>query len=124
MASDTTVAFVEALGREFPALASLLSDHREANDEVLPYVFLGADVCSFIDDAVLAGTVADKEVAQQIVMRLGRDFEDGDDEVRAVIAVSFLEGLLSSAEPAVTVRSWLPKTLVQELKRMEEWRPT
>jgi hypothetical protein len=124
MASDTTVAFVEALGRQFPTVGSLLSHHREANDGVLPHVFLGADVCSFIDDAVQAGTVADKEVAQQIVKRLGRDFEDGDDEVRAVIAVSFLEGLLSPAEPAATIRSWLPDNLVKELKRMEEWRPT
>jgi len=116
---DATVAIVEDLGREFPAVAALLADHRQANDGVLPYVFLGGDLYALIERAALNGGAAERATAQKIITALGNAFDAGTEPVRNLVALSLLEGLSNSGEPSDTIRDWLPDVLLKELRCMQ-----
>lgn len=105
------VQFVLDLVEAFPRFREALSDHLECNDEVLPHVFVG-DVTRAVEADAIAGRT---EELPPLLAFLEHRFVIGDDVVRNVITVSFLECIDEA------VRPFLGPILTGELRQQEEY---
>jgi hypothetical protein len=110
------VALVGHLAWEIPSLRPVLADAMGADDaEVLPHVIFASYV-PWLDQAMRD----DPASAQRFVELL--DLAFADEEVRDLLAVSFLEILpLSSGEE---IEELLGPRLGAELQRLRDWTPT
>ena len=89
--SSPAEIFCRRLVEDIPELAPILQEHLEDNfDEMLPHVFFG-DVTRWVDDALASDPQS--APARELLARLDQAATDGDDNVKELIAVSFLENL-------------------------------
>ena len=79
----------EELVHKVPLLAGLLKEHIEDYDELLPHVFMG-EVSRYV--------VSYREGRKQIGDFLDECFRDCGDDIQNLIAVSFVENLVSEDE--------------------------
>jgi hypothetical protein len=101
-----------------PVLGAPYEEHLKDHGGVLPYVFL-ADVRRFAISAL-----SDGQDVKALLVFLENAFNSGDSNIRNLIAVAFLEGLMSPGdEGAVVIRAMLGPTLKGELRAMEDWKP-
>lgn len=114
---DSATEFVEALVVDHPDLEALLDEHREDNmGEVLPHVFFG-DLTRFVVAHHL-DPVADPTELDPLLATLDRGMLDGDDEVKELIAVSFLENLPYPDEDGADIIDRLGPALTAELETL------
>ncbi|MBO9557064.1 MAG: hypothetical protein J7515_00580 [Caulobacter sp.] len=86
-----SVALVHLLARQVPSLAPLLTEHVATYDELLPHVFFGELTPWLI--ALKDGAAADHAVLAATLSLLEDAWKVGDDSVRDVISISFIENL-------------------------------
>ena len=114
--SEATIALVDRLVEACAALKPLFDEHLEDNfGEVLPHVFLGEVTRHLVGEA--AGDAGSRTV-EAALRQLEDEFASGTEEVKELIAVSFLENLPESPEPGLAVRLRLGPSLKGELSRM------
>lgn len=114
----------QLLADHSPSVAFLLQGHLEDNDEVLSTLFLG-EVERWFESACLNRISAPGEFAEAIAVTqvLGDVFSHGDDVIRNLIAVGFVEMLLNLAWNDSECIDELPDSLRNELERMKSWSP-
>ena len=81
--------FCEELVHKVPLLAGLLKEHLEDYDELLPHVFM-SEVSRYV--------ISHREGRKQIGEFLDECFRDYGDDIQNLIAVSFVENLVSEDE--------------------------
>jgi hypothetical protein len=109
----TVRTLAEDLRAEVPEAGSVVDDHLATYDELLPHVLFG-DVTRFVMDAYEEGRSG---VERRCLEFMERALRDGDDDVKNVIQVSFVENV-GPWDPAV--RDWIatwPLTVRQEAER-------
>jgi hypothetical protein len=98
--SQATESFIQDLLRSVPELERLFKEHLDDNEgTVLPHVFMG-DVTRF----AIAATkdVHMESVLQRILAQMNTGVAEGNEDVRELVTVSFLENLLGE-DAAVAV---------------------
>lgn len=114
----------EDLARESPAAAALLREHREDNAGVLPTLFLGDLARWFLEACRNRDEDRPRyEEAHAVVTLLGRRFANGEEPLRNMIAVGFVEMFPYPGEPERGCVDLLPEPLREERARMESWSP-
>lgn len=122
--TDPGVVLVRRLADISPSVASLLQEHLEDNDEVLPTLFLG-EVEKWFERAYRRRESAPETFieAKAVGRALGDAFSKGDDTTRNFIAVGFVEMLPNQVQEERACIEELPDSLRNELQRMESWSP-
>jgi hypothetical protein len=115
--SEKTIAVLDRLVERFDSLKPLLQEHLADNfGEVLPHVLLGELTRHLVN---LAPETSRVEELQDVLGALETEFAAGDDEVRELLAVSFLENLPRAPEPGHQLRMCLGPALSAELAAMD-----
>ena len=116
--SEATIAVIDRLVEACAALKPLFDEHLEDNfGEVLPHLLLGDMTRQLVGQTAGPGAFRDTEAA---LRQLEDEFASGTDEVKELIAVSFLENLPERPEPGLDLRLALGPSLKRELSRMRE----
>ncbi len=112
----TDKELVRLLAAEYLDLRALLDEHMaEHRGEVLPHVFMG-DVTRWVV-SIAADSQRHNEL-RRILQLLENEFERGDEPVRELISVSFLENLPLGGKPRSDIVQALGPNLAGELNRM------
>ncbi len=111
----TTESFIQQLLRRSPELKSTYDAHVADNDGLLPHVFMG-DVTRF----TIRQTTQPE--SQEILMGLLEQIEsglvDGSDEVKELIAVSFVENLCGEEEALESLSPIMGFNLREEVRKL------
>ncbi len=121
--SEVTIDLIERLVAKYPRLKSIFDEHVSDNfGEVLPHLFFG-DLTRYVISRLLdveSGVGPKHADAEQELRALLNDLEDayatGDEEIRELISVSFLENLPRPGEEASGVRAWLGPELAAQTR--------
>ena len=118
MISEST--FFDRLQTVVPKLAELRAEHERYNGELLGHVLMSEILnwtCKHVFDEPAAVDALLAEIAKHL--------QPVDDPVSNIISLSFLEGLGAPGTPPeeTELRRRLPRVLVEEIRRMEAWRP-
>lgn len=115
--SQPAEAFVQALVADHPDLEPLLDEHREDNmGDLLPHVFFG-DVTRWVVDHHL-DLDADPSELDPLLAALEKGMLDGSEEVKDLIAVSFLENLPYPDEDGADIIDRLGPALTAEIETL------
>ena len=111
--SAETVSFVGVLVRRCRFLLPVLSEHLEGHEgEVLPHPFM-ADVERWAESALQRGATED---LADLMEQLEAEFNGLDEEVREVIAASFLEHLPSPGASGSELRDLVGPACAKQLR--------
>lgn len=116
----SAAAVAAALRSASPTAARVVDEHRQYFDEILSTVLL-ADVGRWYRAALASGSPDDAVLA---VAALAELYARGDDGIETVIVTGFLEALPHDGEAERWVVERLPTVLREELRKMEDWRPS
>ena len=109
--------FIEKLAKEIPGGVPILEEHVKDFGEMLPHVFMG-ELTRYVLNLHKASGGSDPNIQdklRQILDRLEEGFAHGDDAVKELIGVSFLENL-TGEEGRETLRGLLGPTMSEALK--------
>jgi len=110
--SKQTVSFVSSMVARFPSLYRLLEDHiRDNAGEVLPHVFFGEVTRYVLSLLVAARGEPRRELIGDVLSYLEEAYAAGDEELRELISVSFLENLPRLVRAVRRFAKWLVRTL-------------
>lgn len=113
--------FAERLIEEVPDLKGIYEEHIKDNDEIINHVFMN-DVYCHIEKTI------DKKIPpymKSLINFLDKAIVCGDEMVENLVAVSFLENLITTKKHSEKIIvSFLSLTLIEELRKMREWKPT
>lgn len=112
--------FCRDLAVAIPELKPILEEHVKDNDEVLPYVFLGAYVWPWFESLCNSGTDQGLHLCRQYTTALEVELARHNEETSNLIGVAFLEWL-TKGHRRESIRALLPPLLSEELERMENW---
>lgn len=118
---EHTRKFIEDLIREVPSLAPLQTEHIKEFDEMLPHVFFGEltrYVLRLYNDSCGSDHTQELTTLQQVLDRLEEGFAYGEEKVKELIAVSFLENL-TGEEGREGLRKLLGPTMSEALKQWD-----
>ena len=112
--------FVDQLVREIPGVEPILEEHMKDFGEMLPHVFMGelTRYVLYIHKASGGVDSNTQDELRQILDRLEEGFAHGNDAVKELIGVSFLENLTGEAGRE-TLRSLLGPTMSEALRRWD-----
>lgn len=100
--SESTESCVRWIVQGVPELQPVLAEHVEDNfGELLPHVFFG-DLTRWLNAEVAARPTSD--AAGRLLWALDQAYANGDDDIRELVTVSFLE-ILDDDSPATAVLS-------------------
>jgi hypothetical protein len=115
--SKQTVSFVSSMVARFPSLYRLLEDHiRDNAGEVLPHVFFGEVTRYVLSLLVAARGEPRRELIGDVLSYLEEAYAAGDEELRELISVSFLENLPGPGESGAEVREMVGQNLRRQLQ--------
>ncbi len=124
--TSPTEEFVYALAKRFTDLAPILKDHAEFYGEVLPHIFF-YDLTQWLLSLLESGAGTDarerRQRLQDVLDTLEKTFANGNDQVKELISVSFLENLPNAGEDGSEIRLMLGPALTEELRKIEEFEP-
>lgn len=115
--TESQEQLLQDLARRIPALENVLVSHRADNcGEVIPHLLM-ADVARLVEDSLLSTNPSSD--ARSILELLDSGFRQGDESVRNLISVSFLENLPEWGREGRKIRSELGPALTAESVRRE-----
>lgn len=120
---DADRAIASTLRTSSPTAARLVQEHQEYFEEILSTVLL-ADIGRWYWSAVQQRDSEDAAEALRATRALAGLYAEGDDEIQTAIATGFLEALPHPDEDGRAVVERLPTVLREQLRRMEDWRPS
>ena len=112
--------FCRQLAVAIPELEPILEEHVKDNDEVLPYVFLGAYIWPWFESQFNSGTDRGLHLCRQYMAALEVELSRHNEETSNLIGVAFLEWLMKG-QGRESIRALLPPLLSEELERMENF---
>jgi hypothetical protein len=98
--------------------AKLVKDHVAEHEEVLPTLLLDVVGQWFVD------TEGRDDDASRAVEAVGQLLEHGDHDIRTIVVTGLLEALPHPGESGHEVIERLPTSLREELRKLEDWRPS
>ena len=114
--------FINKLITVAPELEILLHEHVEENGEVLPHIFM-ADVTRYLVNLVTRVNETNDPSSESKILSLLSCLEEslvvGDERVRNVVEVSFIENLDHADRAFPYLRTRLGKKLTQSLRTLE-----
>ena len=110
--------FLERLAREVSGVARLLEEHIKDYGEILSHVFMGELTRYILSIHNTPGNPSDQNTLREILRLFEEGFAYGDDEVKELIGVSFLENL-TGEEGREALRTLLGPTMSEALKRWD-----
>jgi len=115
MMNETQIQLVKALAARSLELAGLLAEHQaDHRGEILTHVFMG-DVTRWL--IRIASDSRRRSEVREMLEFLDAKFERGDEGVRELISVSFLENLPEVGEPGSDIVKRLGPHLANEMQR-------
>ena len=105
--------FLDRLLRAVPQLNELFAEHRTEYSDPIPMLFMAA-LSRWAANAFLK---EDPDL-QPLLDTLEQEFAAGDEEIRDLIAVGFVESLPNSAQPGGEIRLLLGPLLFGEYQRL------
>lgn len=115
--SANEVAFVEALVHQFQVLLGVFEQHlEEQRGEVFPHVLMG-DVTRWLVGRFITSGSSDT-LLRDILGFMEQAFDDDEEQVQELLAVSFLENLPRFGEQGFAIRSILGPSMQKELQRL------
>ena len=112
----STAEVVLRLVERFGDLRPLYEEHLRENDELLPHVLFW-DFTEWVVRSYLAARQRE-DTWKAVIDQLETEFEHGDDNVRELLAVSFLENLPYPGEEGADIAERLGPNLSAELHRL------
>ena len=119
----STKVFFQHLLKLVPDLQPVYKEHISDYNQLLPHVFM-ADVTRLILDLASRVKVNDPESERTlsvILAEMERGIEEGNDELKNVIGVSFLENLERNDSHYDLIKSWLGVRLREDLQKIENF---
>lgn len=121
---ESTERLVHGLLEIAPELSVLHASHLDANDTLLPHVWMG-DFSRYLvglNERVGARSGSDEESTLNALLRfIDLQFRTGPEEVKELISVSFLENIAEYAVAAPLLRARLGGALTEELETILRW---
>ena len=117
--SEQTVSFVKSMVSLHPELGAILEEHIKDNlGEILPHVFFGdvARYTSSLFPAAPRGGLLLRRELRDLLDYLEATYSSGDEELRELISVSFLENLPRPGELGAQIREMLGPNLSRQLR--------
>ena len=121
--SERSVSFAQSLVARFPSLKEPLEEHAQANGgEILPHVFLGEvtryalSLLSLVHGSANLGR---RRELREMLDYLEEVYARGDEELRELISVSFLENLPLPDEEGAQIRDMVGQNLKKQLRMIE-----
>jgi hypothetical protein len=122
---SATHRFIDSLISQVPELRPLLDEHLRDNDQLLPHVFMG-DLTRFVVDlhadayqTTGAAEASLLQILKEILTALEAAMESGDEDVKELIAVSFLENLDPDSPNYKELKSLFGEDLLKQLAMYE-----
>ncbi len=106
---------INQLLERVPELQSTYDVHIHDYDELLPHVFLG-DVTRYVVQQVHSGEMGTTKPVGRILDSLERCMESGDDQVKELVSVSFIENLAGHDDVLARLRALIGPNLMEQFK--------
>lgn len=110
-------SFAKELAGDDANVAALLADHLNEYGELLTHVFMG-DVSRYVAHLYRdrqRGTQTSRDALQAILAKIEHAARFGDEDVKELVSVSFLENLVSECAEDPSFRALLGPSLKREL---------
>lgn len=112
--SPNEEALIDDIAAFDPALTAMLSEHQKEYETILSTLFMH-DVARWATDRYQAGL---HDFVAYFLSLLERHYENGDEHVRNLIAVGFLESMPASVAPLGDMRTLLGPRLAQVFREV------
>lgn len=113
--SPSPIGCIAQLLERVPELRSTYDAHVHDYDELLPHVFFG-DVTRYVVQQVRSGEMGPSKPVGRLLECLERCMASGDDQVKELVSVSFIENLAEYDDVLAVLRGLLGPKLEKELK--------
>jgi hypothetical protein len=110
----TTIQCVNLLLERVPELRPVYDKHVHDCDELLPYVFLG-DVTRYVVQQIRLGETGPETPVERILGFLEQCMAFGDEHVKELVSVSFIENLLEHEDAPAGIKGLIGPTLEKEI---------
>jgi hypothetical protein len=119
--------FFEQLLSSVPTFMSIYKEHIEDNNELLHHVLM-ADLTRYCiqlyRNGDRGGDKEKKKILCDVLKFLDQGMLSSDAKLQELISVSFLENLWQADEDYESMKGLLSPVLIEELQRLESWRPS
>ena len=110
----TTIQCVNLLLERVPELRSAYDKHVHDYDELLPHVFLG-DVTRYVVQQIRLCETGPATPVERILSFLDQCMGSGDEHVKELVSVSFIENLLEHEDAPAGIKGLIGPTLEKEI---------
>jgi hypothetical protein len=111
----STIACVNKLLDQVPELRYVYDEHIHDNNELLPHVFLG-DVTRYVVHRVRLGETGPAKPVERILSVLEQYMGSGDEQVKELVSVSFVENLLKHDKVLASLKGLIGPNLQKEIR--------
>jgi len=111
----TTIECINLLLTRVPELKPVYDEHMHDYEELLPHVFLG-DVTRYVVTQARCGEISPGRPLDRILDVLNQCLAGGDEQVKELVAVSFVENLLEHEEVLTILKELIGPHLQKEFK--------
>lgn len=118
--SPTTIECVKKLLEHVPELRPVYDEHIHDNDDLLPHVFFGS-VTRYVVQQASSGQSGPSKPVGRILEFLERCMTSGDDKVKELVSVSFIENLAKHDDVVNALEGLLGASLERELKNYRKY---
>lgn len=113
--------FADILTNEVPELREIYDSHLEDNGEIIPHVFIN-EVFYYLRDHINNNV---PKYLTKLLRFLDEAMISSDEETKNLIAVSFVENLITVDNHSLKkIEALLGPNLKRELNNMRNWRPS
>lgn len=110
----STIACVNTLLDKVPELRPVYDEHIHDNGELLPHMFFG-DVTRYAVQQVRWGEMGPAKPVERILQVLDQSMGSGDEQVKELIAVSFIENLVEHDDVLESLKGLVGPNLEKEI---------
>jgi hypothetical protein len=111
----STIECIRKLLELVPELQPVYDEHISDNHELLPHVFMG-DVTRYVVQRVCSGEEEEEQPVMRIIDHLEQCMATGDDQVKELVSVSFVENLLGNDNALAKLKDVMGPALAKEVE--------
>lgn len=112
---SSTIGCINRLLEQVPELRPVYDEHIHDNGELLPHVLLG-DVTRYVVQHMRSGEVEASRTVGRILDCLEHCMVSGDEQVKELVSVSFVENLLGHDDVLASLRRLVGPSLAKEIE--------
>ena len=114
MREDNQIDFLKKIINLSPNYQEIYDEHLKFNKEIIPHVLM-SEITQVLIESYLNNKI---ELVKATLELIDKEFNEREDDIQNIIAVSMLENFPSSGENGYEIRSLLSKDLLEELNRV------